>query len=70
MAKTLEMVFRSEGGKEVTISLPDPRDDLNLAQVHMVMQDIIDKKIFSTKSGELAQISDARIRSNDTAALA
>lgn len=70
MAKTLEMVFRSDSGKEVTISLADPRDDLTQPQVHTVMQDIIDKNVFSTKSGELSQIADARIRTSDTVSLA
>jgi len=70
MVKTLEMVFRNESGKEVTISLLEPKDNLTLAAVNTVMQDMIAKNIFSTKTGDLVQIVEARIRSNDVAVLA
>jgi len=70
MVKTLEMVFRNESGKEVVLSILEPKDDLTLAQVNTVMQDIINKNVFSTKTGDLVQIVEARIRSNDMAVLA
>lgn len=70
MVKTLEMVFRSEGGKTVTLSMAEPKDNLTAAEVNTVMQDVISKNIFSTKSGDLVQVVEARIRSNDTAVLA
>lgn len=70
MAKALEMVFRSESGKEVTISIVDPRADLTQAEVKTVMDDIIAKQIFESKTGDLAQIVEARISSKDTVILA
>ncbi len=70
MVKTLEMVFRNESGKEVVISIAEPKEDLTLAQVNTVMQDIVAKNVFSTKTGDLVQIVEARIRSNDMAVLA
>ncbi len=70
MAKTLEMVFRNESGKEVTLSLADPREDLTLAEVKTVMEDIITKQIFSSKTGDFAQIVEARISSKDAVVLA
>lgn len=70
MAKTLEMVFRNESGKEVTLNVADPREDLTLAEVRTVMEDIIAKQIFESKTGDLAQIVEARISSKDTAVLA
>lgn len=69
MTKTLEMVFRSEGGKEVTLSIADPKEDLNLAEVKTVMEDIIAKKVFESSTGDLSQIVEARISSKDTAVL-
>jgi len=69
MAKTLEMVFRSEGGKEVTLSIADPKENLTLAEVKTVMEDIIAKKVFESKTGDLSQIVEARINSKDTAVL-
>ena len=70
MVKTLEMVFRNENGKEIIISMVEPKENLTLAAVNLVMQDIIAKNIFSTKSGNLVQIVEARIRSKDVAVLA
>lgn len=70
MVKTLEMVFRSGSGKEVTVSVVDAKDDLTLAEVKAVMQDVVTKNIFRTKSGDLVQVVEARIRSKDTAVLA
>ena len=69
MVQTLEMVFRNESGKSVTLSLLEPKDDLTLTEVNSVMQDIIAKNVFSTTSGDLVQVVEARIRSNDMAVL-
>lgn len=70
MTKTLEMVFRNSSGKEVTMSLADPKEDLTKAQVDAVMQEIISRNIFISKTGELTQIVEARIRTRDAIALA
>ncbi|MDF2635283.1 MAG: hypothetical protein K0R78_2157 [Pelosinus sp.] len=69
MTKTLEMVFRSEGGKDVTLSIADPKENLTLAEVRTVMEDIIAKQVFESKTGNLSQIVEARINSKDTAVL-
>ena len=70
MAKTLELVFRNQSGKEVTINLANPKDDVTQAQAKTVMQDILTKNIFSTKGGDLAQIVDARVLTRDAVSLA
>lgn len=70
MAKTLEMVFRTSVGKETTISVPDPKDDLTLAQAQAVMSDIIAKNIFAVKGNALTERVEARIRTRETVALA
>lgn len=70
MTKTLEMVFRNQDGKEVTVRIADPKDDLTKAQVDPVMQDIIAKNVFTTNGGDLVQIVDARIRTGDAVSLA
>ncbi|WP_425058515.1 hypothetical protein SCACP_31720 [Sporomusa carbonis] len=69
MTKTLEMVFRTTAGNQVSISVPDPKGDLTLAQAQAVMQDIIDKNVFDIKGNALAEKVEARIRSRDTVAL-
>ena len=70
MVKTLEMVFRNAGGKSVTLSILEPKDVLTLAEVNTVMEDIVTKNIFTTASGDLVQVVEARIRSTDLAVLA
>jgi len=69
MVMTLEMVFRNESGKTVTITVASPKDTLTGEQVTTVMNDIIAKNIFSTTSGDLNQIVEARIRQLDVVAL-
>lgn len=70
MVKVLEMVFRNESGKEVVISLPDPKDDLTLAQVKPVMEAAVAKGIFTSKGGNVNQAVEARIRSREAVVLA
>lgn len=70
MVKTLELVFRNQSGKEITISLADPKDGLTKTQAVTVMQDIIAKNIFTTKGGDLKESVDARVRSRDAVSLA
>ena len=69
MAKTLEMVFRTNAGNEVSVNLPDPKEDLTLAQAQTVMDDMIAKNIFVIKGSALAEKVEARVRSSDTVAL-
>lgn len=69
MAKLLEMVFRNTSGKEVTLSLADPKDTLTDSQVKPVMQSMVDKGLFTSKSGDLVQIVEARLRSRDSVKL-
>ncbi len=60
--KTLEMVFTTTGGKEVTVAVKDPKDGLTLAAVQSVMATIIAKNIFSSTSGDLATAKEAQVR--------
>ena len=69
MTKTLEMTFRDAMGKNVMINIPNPQDNLSLATVQAVMQDIITKNIFVTTSGDLVDIVEAKIRVVDVTVL-
>ncbi|VBB09427.1 Hypothetical protein LUCI_4717 [Lucifera butyrica] len=69
MTKTLEMVFRNSEGKQVTLSVAEPRENLTLAEVQAVMNDIVGKNIFLTTGGDLKEAVDARIRTRDVIAL-
>jgi len=69
MTKNLDMKFKTSGGKEVTLSLLDPKDDLTLAQATTAMTDIIAKDIFIIDGSKLTEIVSAKIRIADTQAL-
>lgn len=69
MTKTLEMTFRDGMGKNVMINIPNPKDGLTLAEVDVVMQDIIAKNIFATTSGDLVDVVEAKIRVVDVTVL-
>lgn len=60
--KTLEMIFATEGGKEVTVAVKDPKDGLTLAEVQTVMATIIAKNVFTSTSGDLVTAKEAQIR--------
>ena len=60
--KTLEMIFTTSGGKEVTVAVNDPTDGLTLAAVQTVMATIIAKNVFSSTSGDLITAKEAQIR--------
>ncbi len=69
MSKTLAMEFRNEAGKLVTLNVAEPRDNLTMAEVQVVMQDIVTKNIFSLNGGNLVQVVDAKLNSRDVTIL-
>ncbi len=69
MAKTLQMIFRNEEGKQINFNVAEPRDNLTLAEVQAVMQNMVTKNIFSTTGGNLVQSVDAKLISRETTAL-
>ena len=70
MKKTLQMPFRNQGGSEVNILVPDPKDALTKAQVSAVQADIIAKNLFTSTGGDLIAALDPVILTQDTAVLA
>lgn len=70
MKKVLEMVFRNEMGKEVIVSLPEPKEELKLAQVKPLMESVVAKRLLTSKGGALTQVVEARIRSKEQVVLA
>ena len=69
MTKTLEMTFKDTAGKNVMISILNPKDGLTLTQVDAIMQDIIAKNIFATTNGDLVDAVEAKIRVVDITVL-
>ena len=66
MDKEAELVYGTSLDSQHTMNVQDPRDDLTLAQTTAVMQTVVDKNIFATKTGHLVGISEARIHTSET----
>jgi chemotaxis protein CheY-P-specific phosphatase CheC len=61
MAKTLQMVFQNQIGKNVSISVPEVREDVTEAEIKTLMQLIVAKNIFESVGGDLITIMEANL---------
>ena len=59
--KVLRMTFNSALGSAVSITLPEPKTDLTVAQIEAVMDQIIAKDIFLTSGGALLSKRDVKV---------
>ena len=57
----LQLVFRCTNGNKRILVVNDPREDVTLEEATQVMQLIIDKNIFNSAHGDLAEIVEARM---------
>lgn len=69
MEKTLVLVFKNADGKNVSLSLAAPREDVTGLEVAQAMQDIITNDIFTSSGGDLVEVSAARIVSREVTEL-
>lgn len=65
MAKTLQMVFQNQVGKNVSISVPEVKDNITEAEIKTLMQTIIAKNIFESTGGNLITIMEASLVTRD-----
>lgn len=63
--KKLEMIFKNQMGKTTKMSIDNAKEDLTKEKVQTAMQEVIDKNIFETSSGELTEVDSARIVTTD-----
>jgi hypothetical protein len=63
------MTFLSQGSKNVTLSLDNPRNDLTAAEVQASMDLIIARNIFTSTGGDLVSKVNARIIDTTTTEL-
>ena len=57
----LVMTFKNRIGKNVTLSIDDPRDDLTEEQIKAAMELIIEKNIFKKNNHTFVEAVDAQI---------
>jgi uncharacterized protein YggL (DUF469 family) len=61
MAKKLELIFKNELGRNVTISLDNPIEPVNPALVSQVMDQVVAENAFVSSGGSLVSKFAARI---------
>ncbi|HOV80645.1 MAG TPA: DUF2922 domain-containing protein [Bacillota bacterium] len=64
--QTLRMVFRNQAGRNVTISLDNPREGLTAAEVEAAMDLVIARNIFTSSGGDLVSKQDIRVVDSTT----
>lgn len=63
---TLVMVFKNRAGKNISISIDDPRDDLTESEIKSAMELIIAKDVFKKKNFSLTEAVGAKIINTET----
>lgn len=61
MAKTLQLVFNTESGKRVTISIDEPVENISEEMVQTAAANVIASNIFSVEGEQLQQIVSAKV---------
>ena len=69
MIKTLQMIFRNEENRNVTLSVSDPLEGLDGLTAGNAMQDILNANIFQTNGGDMVSRVRAQIVSRDVETL-
>ena len=62
----LVMTFKSSDDKKVSISVDNPREDLEESEIKEAMNTIIEKDIFSPNGGSLVAAISAKVVQTDT----
>jgi hypothetical protein len=70
MNRTLQLIFLNESGTRITVSIPDPREDLLQAEVEVAMDEIIAADVIVSNGGGLVSKVAARVVSRETEELA
>jgi len=65
-ARTLRMVFLNQAGKNVTISLDNPRSDITTAEVQTAMDMVVARNIFTSTGGDLVSKQDIKVTDSST----
>lgn len=64
--RTASMSFKDAGGKKLTLSIKDIKEDVEELKVVALMDTIIDKKLIKTENGDLIEKQAAQVVVKDT----
>ncbi len=70
LSTSLQLTFRNAIGKNVIITIPEPRNPMTAAEVKTAMDAILAGNYFQTAGGDLKEVVGARIISRDSNELA
>ncbi|WP_058485922.1 DUF2922 domain-containing protein [Defluviitalea phaphyphila] len=59
--KTLQMIFATQGGSTMTISVDNIKDDLNSEEVSSAMDELLSLDVFTSSSGNPISKKSAKI---------
>ena len=62
MAKTLEMTFKTEAGKDATFSISEPKENLTLSAVQAAATTCITPNVFENVTVDLASLDKSQIK--------
>ena len=65
-SKKLVLVFRNSIGKEITLTIEDPKDALTEAEIKAAMDVVVEKNIFKKNNYDLVEAVEARIVNTQT----
>ena len=69
LSRRLELIFQNTSGRQVTITVQDPRTDLTSSEVQAAMELILGRNIFSSSGGDLVAIAGARVVTREVTSL-
>lgn len=61
MAKSLELTFMTNMGKQARISIDNPKEPVDETTVKQAMEEMLAANIFQNQNGALAEIKGARV---------
>lgn len=61
MAKSLELTFMTNMGKQARISIDNPKESVDETTVKQAMEEMLAANIFQNQNGALAEIKGARV---------
>ena len=64
--KKLVMTFKTTDDKKISLTVDNPREDLNEEEVKTAMELIIEKNIFAPGGADLASLVSAKVVQTDT----
>ncbi|WP_092923901.1 DUF2922 domain-containing protein [Romboutsia hominis] len=64
--KKLVMTFKTSNGKNISLSVDDPRENLTESEIKSAMTLVLSKGVFIVNGEELAALVDAKVVQTDT----